>query len=109
MATPARARLGGVTVVGDAAQVWQDGRQVGNVYRYRLSGVDGDWTAEAQKYRLTEDWGVGESEFRFFVEVGGKVALELHGTGQFFGEMTADGAVHRDTVKLKGTRLTLTA
>ncbi len=91
--------FGGVRLSGDAARVLAGGRQIGNLYGWRLEGRDGRWTATAVKYRLAE--GVaGEVAFRFFLG-----RLEIEGAGHFFSEVQADGSVHRDAVEARGTHL----
>jgi hypothetical protein len=83
---------------GDAAQIWTD-RQVGNIYKWNIRGVDGHWSGEAQKYRLE----VAERDLRFRFVFG---ELEIWATGQFLSEVVADGAVHRDSMcRLEGSRI----
>lgn len=92
-------------VWGDRAEVWQGGTHAGNIYRYLLEGDDGRWTARATRYSLKDDWQPIESEFRFFIEIEGKVALELRGLGHIFSDVVPDGEVHREETDLEGTRL----
>jgi len=101
------ATAGGVRIQADAAQMWQDGKQIGNLYRYLLEGADGHWKARAKKYRLDERWQPMDAEIRFFVEVGGKVELEIRGTGNIRSDVVADGQVHRQDIELEGESLRL--
>lgn len=90
----------GVRLRGDAARILSGGRQVGNLYRWKIEGQDGEWRAEAQKYRLNEE--ADEWEFCFFI---GELAIGA--IGRFVTVPTIDGAVHRDSVHLEGARIWL--
>lgn len=98
---------GGVRIRSDAAQLWQDDKHVGNLYRYTLEGSDGRWKAQARKYRLDGGWEPKDMEVRFFVAVGGQVELEIRGVGNMKGDVVADGEVHRQDVDLEGESLKL--
>lgn len=94
----------GVRLRGSSAQVWAGGKQAGVLYRWSLDGADGAWTAEVAKYRLFEPVA-GEAELHFFLTPeGAPQVLELHAIGHLLGAR-ADGEMHRDGLKLKGTRL----
>lgn len=97
--------IGGVHLKGDAAQILAFGRKVGNLYRWSLEGIDGNWKGYAQKYRLDEP--VDEVELRFFLAPEGVLDFEMQGTGFFMSALITDGTVHRETVRMKGTRLWL--
>jgi len=90
----------GVRLAGNAGRVFSEERQVGNLYRWRLDGVDGDWEAWAEKYRLIE--AVQDVVFRFVL---GEVEIEA--AGRFASDVSADGLVHRETVCAKGDRIWL--
>lgn len=97
----------GVRVRGDRAEVWQGAAHTGNIYRYVLEGFDGKWTVWAKRYSLTTAYQQEESEFRFFIEAEGKVALELRGTGHIISEVEPNGEIHRQEIDMEGTRLWL--
>ncbi len=86
----------GVRLRGDAARVLRDGRQIGNIYRWRFEGLAGDWEAQAIKYRIEED-ATGDIELSFFLGQN-----EIHAVGQFMGDVLPDGVMHREPVRLKG-------
>lgn len=91
-------------VRGDAAQIWQDGVQIGNLYRYLLSAIASDWSADAQKYRLEPEYQGGMCEFRFFIASEGKVQMELRAEGTIHGG-SADGSVRREAISAEGTKI----
>lgn len=92
----------GVTLSGDAGQVLLDGRQIGNLYRWKLEGVDGKWKATAVKYRLAEQVS-GDVEFCFLLG-----QLEIRAVGQFFTDCLADNEVHREPVEIRGSHVWIT-
>lgn len=75
-------------------------KQVGNLYDWFFEGVNGDWTATAKKYRIEQE---GELEFRFYTKAKKREdEVELIGIGSV-ESATADGVVHRESVRVKGT------
>jgi len=74
---------------------------VGNVYRWRLEGVDGDWEGFAEKYRMVDE---PADEMLFCFRLG---PVELQACGRFESAIVTDGKVHRETVHLKGDRIWL--
>ena len=86
--------------------MWQGRAHTGNIYRYVLEGFDGKWTVWAKRYSLTAAYKQEESEFRFYVEVGGKVELELRGTGHIISDVEP-GEIQRQEIDVEGTSLKL--
>jgi hypothetical protein len=91
----------GIKSEGDVAEVWQGGRQVGLLFRWKVNGFDGRWDGSAVKHRFDAGFDQGEVEFRFQLE---GLPFELRGFGHVRGQIS-DGATHHEPVDLKGTRL----
>lgn len=94
----------GISVRGDIAEVWRGETQLGLLYQWTIHGHANSWDGDALKYRLTGGEG-GEVELRLFLSAPGGAVLELKAFGHLAGSFTADGELHKQAVRLKGTRL----
>ena len=88
---------------GDIAEVWREDKKLGLLYQWYVHGDGVQWEGDALKYRLDETGG-GEVEFRFLLTAPG-IVLNMVAFGHLASEVTADGELHKQAVKLKGTRL----
>ena len=94
----------GISVRGDIAEVWRGEEQLGLLYQWTIHGHQNQWDGDALKYRLTGGEG-GEVELRLFLSAPGGAVLSLIAHGHLAGSFTADGELHKQAVRLKGTRL----
>lgn len=94
----------GISIRGDIAEVWQDETQLGLLYQWTIHGSNNKWDGDALKYRLTGGES-GEVELRLFLSAPGGAVLELKAYGHLASPFTADGELHKQAVRIKGTRL----
>lgn len=94
----------GISIRGDIAEIWRGEAKLGLVYQWSIHGHSSNWEGDALKYRLISQGG-GEMEFRLFLSAPGGAVLQLTAFGHIAGDITADGELHKQAVKLKGTRL----
>lgn len=92
------------SIRGDIAEVWRNGAQLGLLYQWTIHGTNGQWTGEANKYRLHAVGG-GEVEMRLFLTAPGGAVLTVLAYGHLMGDPIPDGEIHRESVSLRGTRL----
>ena len=92
------------SVRGDIAEVWRGDVQLGLLYQWTIHGSNGEWTGEANKYRL-QSAGGGEVELRLFLTAPGGAVLTIIAAGHILGDPMPDGEIHRASVALRGTRL----
>ena len=94
----------GISIRGDIAEVWRADEQLGLLYQWTIHGNNNKWDGDVLKYRLTGGEG-GEVELRLFLSEPGGAVLQLKAYGHLVGNLTADGELHKQAVRLKGTRL----
>ena len=94
----------GVSIRGDIAEVWREDEQLGLLYQWTIHGHAHKWDGDVLKYRLTGGEG-GEVEIRLFLSAPGGAVLTLKAYGHLASDFTADGELHKQAVRLKGTRL----
>lgn len=93
----------GISVRGDIAEIWRGEEQLGLLYQWTIHGHANSWDGDALKYRLTDQGG--EVELRLFLSAPGGAVLQLTAYGHLAGSITADGELHKQAVRIKGTRL----
>ena len=92
------------SIRGDIAEVWRGDTQLGLLYQWTIHGTNGNWDGDANKYRLHSSGG-GEVELRLFLTAPGGARLTVIAHGHLMGDQMPDGELHRESVKLRGTRL----
>lgn len=93
----------GVSLRGELAEVWRGETKIGLLYQITMHGAQGDWEGDAWKYRFEEE-PAGEVEVRLFLGQG-TVRLEIRAMGHIAGDVVADGELHRESLRLKGTEI----
>lgn len=89
---------------GDIAEVWRGDRKIGVLYQWSAHGSAVDWEGDALKYRLSESGG-GEVEIRLLHTSPSGTTLQLSAFGHIASAVEADGELHKQAVRIKGTRL----
>ena len=96
---------GGVRAKGEIAEVWQDGRQVGTLWDWRLDGRAEKWSAEADRQSFAGSFRGGDVEVRFLVTAASEHLFQLRGEGQVTEYVAGEKIRH--PCRMEGKRMWL--
>jgi hypothetical protein len=97
--------LGSVTARGALAEVWQDGRKRGVLFRWQVEGSASDWRGSASAQTFSPAFDASRPcLFRLVLNAGSADVLRLEGEGHVEGPALV-GVRSRVPVQLRGTRL----